>query len=207
MVAGLRTPAGRRVLLLGVLLAGAWSLGPSCRGQNVLALDAPVDGHLYDDPTPVVAVQARVGSGYDAGAVQVRLDGVDVISALGLVPPFSGAGGVVDVNGTPVTISNFDATGFGLGAHGAELQATASQGGILTRMAGFELTGPLAQAASALVSAGLPDGAQDAGAEGTLVDASLGEPLVGPPVAFPSGGEMRAGFVPVARARGQGGTP
>lgn len=215
-----RTTVGVRGALLGLLLVGLHLLGLACQGRNLLALDTPVDGHLVDDPVPVVSVAARVGTNYDPDSVAVRIDGVDLVSALGLTPPFSDESGVVNVNGTPVTVSGFTfelgfnprplslaAAGLPAGAHTVELAATNAKLTTITRSADIEIIGPMTLELTEATAAGLPLGPESAGAEGTLVNASLGQPLAAPPVPVANGGEVRPGFVPAASARAAGGTP
>jgi hypothetical protein len=212
----------RRVVALALLLAGALALGFACPGANVVALDRPADGLFVEDPDPAVRVAGRVGSSYAMTTVELRLDGVDLIDALGLTPPFSGASGVVSIGGSSVTISDFSFTagagvtqrpislqaeGLALGAHAVELEARNAQGTIVTRHADFEITDPFALAGEDLPAAGQPAGAQGAGAEGVLANSALAAPLAAPPVPLSGGGELRAGFVPAAAARTQGGTP
>jgi hypothetical protein len=54
---------------------------------------------------------------------------------------------------------------------------------------------------------GLPLGPQDAGSEGVLVNATVGQPFAAPPVFFGDGSELRSGFVEVSEALIAGSAP
>jgi hypothetical protein len=205
-----------RLLALASLLPAL--LAAPC-GLRSIVIDAPFDGALLEDPGHTVALAARVGTNFDPGSVEVRLDGVDLVAALGLVPPFSDASGVVVIGATPVSISEFSfttntnprlvdlvASGLALGPHALEVEGEKNDAsGSVVDLAGFEIFDPFAFAAEALV----PGGARprDAGAEGTLFGATLGQPLATPPVALADGGELRSGFVEASEALIAGGAP
>ena len=92
--------------LLAVLAIVPALLAARCGLQSIV-IDAPFHGALLEDPGHAVALAARVGTNFDMASVEVRLDGVDLVAALGLVPPFAGASGVVVIGSTPVSISQF----------------------------------------------------------------------------------------------------
>lgn len=205
-----------RLLALAVLLPAL--LAAPC-GLRSIVIDTPFDGALLEDPGHGVALAARVGTNFDLATVEVRLDGVDLVAALGLVPPFTNASGVVVIGSTPVSITGFGfthdtnprlvdlvASGLALGAHALEVEGEKTDGsGSVLDAAGFEIFDPFTLAAQTLV----PGGARprDAGGEGTLFGATLGQPLAAPPVALADGGELRAGFVEAAEALIAGGAP
>ena len=188
-------------------------------GKRSIVIDAPFDGALLEDPSHGVALAARVSTNFDPATVEVRLDGVDLVAALGLVPPFSDASGVVVIGSTPVSITGFSfttdtnprlvdlvASGLDLGAHALEVEGDKSDGsGSVVDAAGFGIFDPFALAAQALV----PSGARprDAGSEGTLFGATLGQPLAAPPVALSDGGALRSGFIEASEALIAGGVP
>jgi hypothetical protein len=188
-------------------------------GLRSIVIDAPFDGALLEDPSHGVALAARVGPNFNVATVEVRLDGVDVVAALGLVPPFTDASGVVVIGSTPVSISEFSfttntnprlvdlvASGLDLGAHVLEVEGDKNDGsGSVVDVAGFGIFDPFALAAEAIVPGGArPRGA---GSEGTLFGATLGQPLAAPPVTLSDGGELRSGFVEAAEALIAGGAP
>ena len=70
---------------------------------DTVAIATPTPNLVVDDPALTVA--ARVATGFDPLSVEVRVDGVDLIDALGLVPPFSGVSGTVSIGGNPVQVS------------------------------------------------------------------------------------------------------
>ena len=205
-----------RLLALAALLPAL--LAAPC-GFRSIVIDAPFDGALLEDPGHGVALAARVGPNFDPATVEVRLDGVDLVAALALVPPFSEASGVVVIGSTPVSITGFSfttdtnprlvdlvASGLDLGAHALEVEGDKNDGsGSVVDSAGFQIFEPFSLAAEALV----PGGARprDAGSEGTLFGATLGQPLAAPPVALADGGELRTGFVEAAEALIAGGAP
>ena len=189
-------------------------VGAKC--TPVFNLVAPDDGALLDeDPVAVVVMLAKA---FDSTSVAVRVDGVDLIAELGLVPPFVNESGVVLVGGDPITVTGFsyDTTlpqvvpllvslqGLPLGAHAIEIEATRNnnqgQPVVLTRLADFDLVAGFSHPAVEIGSGGLGPAPQSFGSEGTLVGASLGAPLAGPPISYSDGSELRPGFVPVAEA-------
>jgi hypothetical protein len=181
-------------------------------------IDVPVNGALLEDPSHSVSASARVGTNFQVASVEVRLDGVDLIAALGLVPPFGDAAGVVMIGSDPIAISGFDfitgnprrvsfvAGGLPLGAHVLEVEASRNDGsGNLIDLAGFQIFDPFSLAAEAIV----PGGARprDLASGATLFGATLGQPLAAPPVAFGDGSELRSGFVEASEALISGGGP
>ncbi len=215
----LRHPSFRsRTLLLALLAISGAALSASSCGPD-LALGIPANGALLDE-TPV-AIRGRVRRAIDFASLELRLDGVDLVSALGLVPPFVGAGGVVDVNGELVTVSGFDfdttvpgnpvlleavLSGLSNGPHALELAGT-NAGMPLMASTAFELVAGFEQAAQVLGAAGLPSGPGVAGSEGVLVNATLGQPIAGPRIPLAAGDELRPGFEEAAEARISAGLP
>jgi hypothetical protein len=204
-----------RLLALTALLPAL--LAAPC-GLRSIVIDAPFDGALLEDPGHTVSLSARIGANFDPASVEVRLDGVDLVAALGLVPPFTGASGVVLVGSDPIAISEFSFTtggprlvdlvadGLPLGVHALEVEGDKSDGsGSVVDTAGFEVFDPFALAAEAIV----PGGARprDLASGATLFGATLGQPLAAPPVGFGDGSELRSGFVEVSEALIAGGAP
>ena len=207
----------RRSRLLALMAILPALLAAPC-GLRSIVIDAPFDGALLEDPGHTVALAARVGTNFNVPSVEVRLDGVDLVAALGLVPPFTDAAGVVVIGPDSIAISGFSftatnprfvdlaASGLPLGAHALEVEGDKNDGsGSVVDAAGFEIFDPFALALEALV----PGGARprDAGSEGTLFGATLGQPLAAPPVALSDGGELRSGFVEASEALIAGGLP
>jgi len=207
----------RRSRLLALLAILPALLAAPC-GLRSVVIDRPFDGALLEDPGHAVSLSARLGTNFALASVEVRLDGVDLVAALGLVPPFAGASGVVVVGSSPVAISEFSfttgnprrvdlvAAGLPLGAHALEVEADRNDGsGSAVDAAGFEIFDPFALAAEAIV----PGGARprDAASEGILFGATLGQPFAAPPVALGDGGELRSGFVEASEALIAGGAP
>ena len=80
------------------------TLAAGCPLQTVV-IAAPKRGSLHDDPG--VALAVKVGRNYVATSAAVRVDGVDLAAALGLVPPFADAAGNVLIGGDVVAVSEF----------------------------------------------------------------------------------------------------
>jgi len=78
---------------------------------------------------------------------------------------------------------------------------------VVNDAAAFEVIGPFTLEAEVLASAGLPEAPLDAGAEGFLLNATLGQPFAAPPVGLSGGGELRPGFVEASEALVAGGMP
>ena len=204
-----------RLLVLAAILPAA--LAARC-GLSTIIIDRPFDGALLEDPSHAVSLTARVGTNFNLASAEVRLDGVDLVAALGLVPPFANASGVVMIGSDPVAISGFSfttgnprrvdvvASGLPLGSHVLEVEGDKNDAsGSVVDLAGFEIFDPFALAAEAIV----PSGARprDLASGATLFGATLGQPFAAPPVALTDGGELRSGFVEVSEALIAGGGP
>ena len=152
---------GRSAILATLAMISLTLLGAKC--APVFNLVAPDDGALLDeDPVAIVATLAKA---FDPLTVEVRVDGVDLIADLGLVPPFVDESGVVMIGGSPVTISGFtyntalpqvvpllvSVQGLPLGPHTLEVEATRNnhqgQPVAITRVAAFDLLTGFTQAA------------------------------------------------------------
>jgi hypothetical protein len=205
-----------RLLAVSTLLPAL--LAAPCGPLRTIVIDVPFDGALLEDPSHSVSLAARVGTNFDLASVEVRLDGVDLVAALGLVPPFANASGVVMVGPDPVAVSGFTFTstnprrvdlvagGLPLGAHVLEVEGEKSDAsGSVVDLAGFQIFDPFALAAEAIVPSGARPRELASGA--TLFGATLGEPLAAPPVAFGDGSELRSGFVEASEALIAGGGP
>lgn len=151
---------------------------------------------------------------YVAASAVVRVDGVDLIAALGLTPPFDGASGSVMIGGAPVSVSSFRygispsgvevsarLEGLPIGDHAFDARAQQTGAGPTVATVAFSVVGAFSLEEQALASAGAPPPPPVATAGNHAGNATLGEPLAAPPVAISGGGQLRAGFVPVARGR------
>ncbi|MDJ0788617.1 MAG: hypothetical protein QNK05_17555 [Myxococcota bacterium] len=200
------------LLLLALVALPAMQCGPR------LSLDAPGEAQLLDE-APVL-VTGEVAKAFQPASVELRLDGVDLIAALGLVPPFTGAGGVVNVGGQLVTVSGFDfdptppgvtpllvdLDGLDPGDHTLELVAQRAGTAPTSVLRSFGVVAAFQQPATTLDS-GAPAASLSLGSEGSVSGASLGQPLAGPPVSLSLGSEVRPGFVPVREELITGATP
>ncbi len=198
----------RSVFALGAALV---LIGSGCPLSTV-AIQAPRVGSLHDDPT--IALDVLVGRNFVQTATVVRVDGVDLIAALGLVPPFAGASGNVTIGGDLVAVTNFSyaipamtdpirvtatLAGLSVGDHTFQAEAPSPGGGAPTiKNSLFAVVEPFTKELEVIASAGTPP-------PGLLVignhvgGATLGESLAAPPVGIAGGGEVRAGFVPAAK--------
>lgn len=214
--------AHRRALPVFVLAGLALGLlGMPCGSFNTIVIDTPANEQLVQDGT--LDVEARVAGTFDASTVEVRVGGVDLIAALGLVPPFSGAGGVVVIGADNVTIAGFtydptlpgqakaldlSASGFSEGPSSLEVSGIRNgQATVVTDTADFQIVAPLGLVAESGSAGGMLQGAQAAGAGSTLANASLAGTPAAAPIALPGGGALRSGFVEAAEAKIAGGGP
>jgi hypothetical protein len=186
-------------------------IGSGCPLSTV-AIQNPRAGSLHDDPA--VSLDVLVGRNLVQTATVVRVDGVDLIAALGLTPPFTGASGTVAIGGDLVAVSNFSyvipaatdpirltatLAGLAAGDHTLEAEAASPTGGAPTIKSNpFAVALPFTKELEVLASAGTPP-------SGLLVigsrvgAATLGESLAAPPVGIAGGGSLRSGFVPAAQ--------
>lgn len=203
------------VLCLGAVLL----LGGICTSGKKLTIriDEPDVGALLDDPT--VHGRGRIALDFDLTTVEVRVDGVDLIDALGLEPPFLDKSGSVTIGTDTVTVLDFDflsldgpyvvslaLEGLPAAAHVLAMEGVKETGGDpIERTRPFDVVEPFGLAVDHL-----PAAARRAPAPtGTsmLLGPSLGQPLASPPVPTAGGDELRAGFPPAAGARIAGGSP
>jgi hypothetical protein len=191
-------------------------LGSGCPLSTV-AIVKPRTGSLQDDPS--ISLDVRAGRNFVQTGTVVRVDGVDLIAALGLVPPFAGASGNVTIGTDFVAVSNFSYTipaaakpirltatlaGLSAGDHTLEAEAPPPGGGAPTiRSNRFAVVEPFTKELEVIAAAGTPrPGLLEIGIH--VGNATLGESLAGPPVGIAGGGEVRAGFVPAAQDRAGG---
>lgn len=210
---GMRPPRSLLVLLLPFALV---SLALNCRGFQSIAIDEP-EQTLLDE---AVEVAARVGRNFVVASVEVRVNGVDLIAALALTPPFFDAGGAVMIGPDLVSISDFSfeaapdpmridliVAGLSPGPHEVEIEGQKSgTGAFVADVVSFETVGSFAQAAN-VIPAAARSGPETSGFEGELFGATIGDPLAAAPVGISGGGELRSGFVEAAEASIAGGTP
>jgi hypothetical protein len=203
----------RSLGLCALALVAALATGCPPAGVTIVA---PRVGALEDDPG--VAIEVRVPQSFVPTASVVRMDGVDLIAALGLTPPFAGAGGNVVIGADTIAVSDFTyaipptgpvvitatLTGLPAADHTLQTQAQPNAGGgpnLKNRV--FAVVEPMALAAEVIASSGTPALPPVTGNHAG--NATLGEPLAAPPVALSNGaGELRAGYVPAAQGRSGG---
>jgi hypothetical protein len=203
---------GNAVRVLAALGVSALLLAPACPLQTV-QIAAPRNGSLHDDPG--LAFEVRTGRNFVHTSTVIRVGSVDLIAALGLVPPFAGAGGNVTVGTDLVAVSDFTysipappapirvsgtLTGLSAGDYVLEAEATKPSTATTTKAAAFAVVEDFTREAEVIASAGTPvPGPVTLGASARI--ATLGEPLAAPPVGLSGGGELRPGYVPAATAR------
>jgi hypothetical protein len=198
----------RRVLAVALLLG---LVGASCVPKAVEVL-APTDRSLVDDPA--VAIEVRVARTLDPESAAVRIDGVDVVAALGLTPPFADAAGVVSIGGTPVAISDFDyeipsldpvrvrlrAAGLAPGAHALEAEAFTLDGlDSVLDDATFDVVAAFALALDATAASGGGPITPLVQPSRKVARATLGDPLAGS-ASTPGVGAVDTGFFSAAQA-------
>lgn len=196
---------------LFALAAAVVLLGSGCPLSTVAILNPRV-ASLQDDPA--ISLDVKVGRNFVQTGTVVRVDGVDLIAALGLVPPFAGASGNVTIGSDLVAVSNFSYTipaatdpirltatlaGLSPGDHTLQAEAPPPGGGAPTIKSNlFAVVEPFTKELEVIAAAGTPPpGLLVVGNHAGIV--TLGESLAGPPVGIAGGGELRAGFVPAAR--------
>ncbi len=185
----------------------------ACQPRVMITL--PRANALVDDPG--VAIAATVAQSFTPTASIVRLDGVDLVAALGLTPPFANASGSVVIGADTIAVTSFSwtippsgpvaiaatLTGLPSTDHVLEVQAFPAAGGTsVTRSRPFAVVEPMTLEAHEIASAGTPPPPPVSGPHAG--NATLGEPLAAPPVALSGGGELRAGYVPAAQGRAGG---
>lgn len=195
-----------------IVLAGL-ALGAPCTAPfSTVRVDQPRAQQLFDDPAPVVHGAGRVGTNFSLASIEVRLDGVDLVAALGLTPPFQTQGGAVMLPSGPVTISAFsvftpggqhtvvfDVAGLPQTAHTHEISALRiADSALVAASTSFTLTSPLGLAAQGFPAAARAVPAVVPG--GVLAHQTAGEASPAASLPIPGGGELRSGFAPVAEA-------
>ena len=205
-------PAARLLLLLGL----AASLGPTCKPFNSIGYFEPAEGRIQVKAQPVL-VWGRMGKNFDAATAAFAIDGVDLVAALGLTPPFENAGGVVAVGPDLVTVSGFTFQPSGTQASqftvvlaglppGPHLFTTSAEraGDLVAVDRTFQLVDGFAQELAGTTSMGLVGGPRTLGAK-VLANESLGQAIAAPPAALAGGGSVRSGHVEAAEGRIAGG--
>ena len=194
-------------------LASALLLGAPCQPFSTISISTPIPGFVVDDPS--VSLTANVSTAFGAASVEVRIDGVDLIDALGLVPPFINATGTVSIDGQPVQVSGFTyntaapgnpklvsafLTGLPEGTHDVAVSGVrTSNGQLVTDLHPFLVTSPLGLALDVVPASANRAGAT--GGAGALAYGTTGGPLAGTPVGLSDGGALRPGFVHAAEGR------
>jgi hypothetical protein len=191
--------------------------------QQCPRVEVPVFAALVDDSA--VLARGTVPAAHDVSTAEVWIDGLDLLAALGLAPPFQDAGGVVVLGSDLLTVTQFrferdldggvpvgpwrvslEIAGLPEGPHAFELRVETTEGELVRGGTRFSVVAPFTLEAATVASAGRY-WLESAGAEGWLFTATLGQPLAAPPVPLSGGGELRSGFVEVSEARIAGGTP
>jgi len=192
--------------LAAVLLATA------CPPTTV-TINLPRANALVDDPG--VAIALTVPRSFTPTATIVRVDGVDLVAALGLVPPFANAGGSVAIGADRVAVTGFTwtvppsgpvaisatLTGLASADHVLAAEAFPAAGGAsVAKSRSFAVVEPMTLEAHEIATAGTP--APPPVPTNHAGNATLGESLAAPPVALANGaGQLRAGYVPAAQGR------
>jgi hypothetical protein len=207
-----RRPRGAAPPLLGLAFASCLALGAPCTAPTI-SITTPTPNLVVDDPS--VSLAASVATAFDPLSVEVRVDGVDLIDALGLVPPFTNAAGTVSIGGQPVQVASFrydtaaagnpkpvsaSLAGLPEGSHQLDVRGVrVSNGALVSALRSFTVSGPLGLALDVVPAAADRTAPMSGG--GTLAYGTLGASLPGAPVPLADGGELRAGFVPAAEGR------
>lgn len=208
------TAACRRALFFLLLAAG--TLGANCNPPRV-SIQTPGEAQIIDDSS--VLATGRVARALDETTGELIVDGVDLLDALGVVPPFANVAGVVVIDGAPVQVSEFSWTGApgqadtvsvrlaGLpaDAHLLELKAFDPGPAVVRSVTrAFLVSEPLALVLEAFDAGGLRAGAQ-ALPLGEASAASLGAALSAGEIPIAGGESIREGLPAAAAALG--GTP
>lgn len=182
-------------------------------GPGPIRFHAPGAGQLVDDP--VMGVVAEVADTVDPATVEVLVDGVDLVAALGLTPPILGASGVVSIGGAAVTVSGFvfdpapsgpsgidvDLAGLPPGLHQLQIRGTLTSGSPASGGRQVTVVEPFVQALRpATAAAGVPTAGSG---DSVLRYGRVGEPGAASPVSNATGA-LRAGFVHAAESRIRG---
>jgi hypothetical protein len=204
-----------RHVLFALLLVGG-TLGANC-GQPRVSIQTPGEAQVVDDPS--VLATGTVARALDETTGELIVDGVDLLDALGVVPPFANVAGVVVIDGAPVQVSEFSWTGApgqadtvsvrlaGLpaDAHLLELKAFDPGPAVVRSVSrAFLVSEPLALVLEAFDAGGLRAGAQ-ALPLGEASAASLGAALSAGEIPIAGGESIREGLPAAAAALG--GTP
>jgi len=198
----------------GLWLAAAL-VATACPPSTV-TINLPRANALLDDPG--VAIDLTVPQSFTPTATIVRIDGVDLVTALGLVPPFANASGSITVGADTIAVTGFTwtippsgpvaitatLTGLPIADHVLEAQGFPSGGGAATtKSRSFAVVEPMTLEAHEIASSGTP--AMPPVSANHAGNATLGESLAAPPVALSNGaGTLRAGYVPAAQGRAGG---
>jgi hypothetical protein len=207
--------SARRAFSIAVAACAGLLSAATCTPTAAITIVRPSTDFLTDDAALEVFVQ--IPNAFDATTVEVRLDGVDLIDALGLAPPFNDEAGAVVVGPHLALVSGFtyDPTlpgnpkelrlvlaGLPAGSYGLQVSAIRkSDHALIARARTFSFTTAFAQALRADAAVGLAG--ESLGASGSLAAATLGDPFAAPPVGGGATSELRPGFAAAAGARTQ----
>jgi hypothetical protein len=206
-----------RAFWIALLAAAAcWLVGARGCGGVAVQISAPADETLIDEP--LLSAAASIGSAHLLSSIEVRVDGVDLVDALGLVPPFENESGFVVIGSDVWTVTGFgiqpsaggprlvelELGGVPLGPHALAVSAMRSGGIVVTANADFERVAGFTLEAEVLDVGGRAKGPE--GSPTLLFGASLGQPLAGS-AGLSGGGALRQGFVETAQARVAGAGP
>lgn len=206
-----RRAQSRRSLALGLLLV-AGTLGSTCNPPRV-TIQTPRDAQLIDDAS--VVMSGRVARPLDETTGELLVNGVDLIDALGVVPPFVDVAGVVLIGGELIQVSEFhwiaapqtaDAvsvrlTGLPPAFHLLELRAEDQAAALHAASASFAVSEPLALVLESWDAGGQRFGTQ-ALPLGEASTASLGAAVAGGSIPLAGGASLHEGLAASAAALG-----
>lgn len=193
------------------IAAGALVAATGCPPATI-TISKPAANALEDDPA--IVLELSVPRRFVPGGSVVRIDGVDLIAALGLVPPFENASGLVEIGSDTIAVSDFDyvipssgrvtmsavLAGLPSADHLLEVEAVPTAGGAATIVPrAFAVVEPMTLEASAIASSGTPRPPFTPGPR--IGNATLGESLAGAAIPLAGGGSLRPGYVPSAQAK------
>jgi hypothetical protein len=206
-----RRASSRASLALGLLLAVA-TLGSTCNPPRV-TIQTPREAQLIDDAS--VSMSGRVARPLDEATGALFVNGVDLIDALGVVPPFADVAGVVMIGGEPIQVSEFhwvsapqtaDAvsvrlTGLPPAFHLLELRAEDQAAALHSASVAFAISAPLGLVLETWDAGGRRLGAQ-ALPLGEASTASLGAAVAGGAIPLAGGDSLHEGLAASAAALG-----
>lgn len=199
-------PRPTNPLALGVLSFLIAGVGCPFKGIQFFS---PGPGELVVETTPI-DVTGRTGRAFDPLTTVFEVNGVDLISALGLTPPFTDESGFVTIGPDVVAVSglSYDPTppgdvqfafvldGLSVGDYLIEVASERnSDGAVVSRTQAVSVVGGFSQAVPTFSSAGLPGEAIVTGVAGAIANQAVGQAVAAPPVSDAGGGEILSGHI------------